>query len=120
MATSSFMSSNNLYESFSETLTRGLNEKYRYLRHNTTIHQNYPFRIEQIREASNQHDENGRLMPPHLNGFGFSGPDEPLVINMLLRYQDETHYIRVNLNTRTFSLTEQGIRHLRELDSSLE
>ena len=47
----------------------------------------------QIREPSNQRGEDGKLKPPHLNGFGFSGPNEPLIINMLLRFQDETHYV---------------------------
>jgi hypothetical protein len=114
------MSRNNLYESFRETLIKMLNDKYRYLRRNTTIYQNYPFRIEQMRKPNNQHDENGRLKPPHLNGFGFSAPDEPLIIKMLSRFQDETHYIYVNLNDRTFQLTEYGINHLRELDPSLD
>jgi hypothetical protein len=39
-------------------------------------------------------------------------PDEPLI--------PETHYIYVNLNDRTFQLTEEGINHLRELDPSLD
>jgi hypothetical protein len=39
------MATNNLYESFRDTLIRMLNDKYRYLRHNTTIYQNYPFHI---------------------------------------------------------------------------
>ena len=37
-----------------------------------------------------------------------------------LRFQDETHYVYVNLNNRTFQLTEHGINHLRELDAFLE
>jgi hypothetical protein len=76
-------------------LIRDLGDKYRYLRHNTRIYENYPFNIGQIREPSNQCDENGRLKPPHLNRFGFSGPGESLIIDMLLRFQDETHYVYV-------------------------
>jgi hypothetical protein len=114
------MPTNNLYESFKETLIRGLGDKYRYLRHNTRIYENYPFTIAQIRDPSNQCDENGRLKPPYVNGFGFSAPGESLIIDMLLRFQEETHYLYVNMSNQTFQLTTHGINHLRERDPSLE
>jgi hypothetical protein len=101
-------------------LIDGLGKKYRYLRHNTTIYHTYQFHIEQIRQLRNQQGTNGRLVESHLNGFGFSGPEEPLVDQYLLRFQDETRFITVNMDNRTFQLTEQGIRHLRERDPSLE
>ncbi|MGB8935629.1 MAG: hypothetical protein WCC17_11050 [Candidatus Nitrosopolaris sp.] len=113
------MSTNNVYESFKETLIRDLGDKYRYLRHNTRIYENYPFNIGQIREPSNQCDENGRLKPPHLNRFGFSGPGESLIIDMLLRFQDETHYVYVNMSNGTFQLTGHGINHLRPVIAEL-
>jgi hypothetical protein len=98
----------------------GLGEKYRHLGHNTNIYQNYQFHIEQIRRPRNQQGTNGKLIEPHLNGFGFLGPYELIIEQYLLRFQDETHYITVNMNNRTFQLTEQGIGHLRERDPTLE
>jgi hypothetical protein len=91
-----------------------LGEKYRHLRFNAKIYQNYPFRITQIREPHNQQNK-----PPHENEFGFSGPEINVIEQMLTRVQDETHYISVNPNDRTFILTERRIDELRERDPSL-
>jgi hypothetical protein len=109
-----------LYENFKKTLIEGLGEKYRYLRHNTKIYENYQFRIEQIRQPRNQQDANRRLIVPHLDGFGFSGPQEPLVQQYLLRFQEETNFVLVILNDGIFQLTDRGVEHLRQLDPSLE
>lgn len=114
------MVDDNIYENFRRTLIEGLHEKYRYLRRNTDIYRNYPFRIEQIRQPSTLHDNNNRLIPPHDNGFGFSAPDEPLVRNMLLRFQDETGFVLVNLNASIFELSATGVNYLIELDATLQ
>jgi hypothetical protein len=108
------MSADNLYESFKKTMFDGLGEKYRYLRFNTDIYRRYPFRISQIREPRNHQNK-----PPYEDGFGFSGPGEDVIENMLRRFQKETTCISINLNDRTFTITEQGINELRRLDSSL-
>jgi hypothetical protein len=60
------------------------------------------------------------MIPPHLNGFGFSAPDEPLIRRMLLRFQNETGYVIVNLNNSTFRLSITGINYLIGLDPTLE
>jgi hypothetical protein len=88
--------------------------------HNTNIYVNYPFRIEQIRQPRIQQDANRRLIAPHLNGFGFSGPQEPLIKQYLLRFQEETHLVLVNLNDGIFQLTDRGVEHLIQRDPSLE
>jgi hypothetical protein len=46
--------------------------------------------------------------------------DEPLIEQYLLRFQDETHFITVNMDNRTFQLTEQGIGHLNTRGEWLE
>ncbi|MDQ6866754.1 MAG: hypothetical protein M3044_23400 [Thermoproteota archaeon] len=114
------MSADYLYENFRRALIEGLHEKYRYLRRNTTIYHNYTFHINQIREPGNKHDSTNKLIPPPLNGFGFSAPDEPLIRRMLLRFQNETGYVIVNLNNSTFRLSDTGINYLIGLDPTLE
>jgi hypothetical protein len=90
---------------------RPTGEKYRYLRFNTDIYRDYPFRISQIIEPRTQQHR-----PPNEAGFGFSDPGETVIENMLTRLQSETCYIANNTNNRTFTLTEQAITELRKRD----
>jgi hypothetical protein len=102
-----------LYENFKTHILDGLGEKYRHLRFNTTIYQNYPFKISQIRQEKNP------KIPVYEAGFGFTGPDEKPIRDMLIDFQNETGFILINSNDSTFSLTDKGITKLKKLDASL-
>jgi hypothetical protein len=95
---------NPLYENFKKHILDGLGEKYRYLRFNTTIYHNYPFKTS---------------LPVYEAGFGFTGPDEKLIRGMLTDFQNETGFILINSNNSTSSLTDKGITKLKKLDPSL-
>lgn len=102
-----------LYENFKKAILDGLGEKYRYLRFNTKKYHNYRFKISQIRQERN------RMAPTYEDGFGFSAPGEEIVRNMLIKFQDETGFIFVNLDNGVFILTELGITELKRRDQSL-
>jgi hypothetical protein len=102
-----------VYENFKKSILDGLGEKYRYLRFNTTIYRNYPFKISQIRQEKNPR------IPVYEAGFGFQGPDEKPIRDMLITFQNETGFISVNLAAGTFVLTDKGINKLKRLDPSL-
>ena len=92
---SNFDRDQELYKSFKKTLMEELCTKYKDFSRNKGIYDPL-FRIEDIRKKRNE------------GGFGILGLGDSLLEEMLRRFEQEYHYIMLQSEDRTFSLTEKG------------